>query len=222
MKRLALLGVLILSFACAAVADQINFNFTVGSPGSVKATMASGLTSGPSTLTSISDSSTGVINPTLGQYVNGNTGPAISLVHLGTQVIATFSAGGVNSVLVEDASHTVLVRGDMETDSSLLSTVPVGTGSFLGVFHVTFVNPAALALFGLGPNFLPDGSVSFTFGNASFDGTTFTAALGGGSVTIQTPTTVPEPAGLGVLGMGLLAVAGGLKRWRTTHNSLSQ
>jgi hypothetical protein len=212
-----------LLLAATAVADQINFNFTVGGPGSVKATMAGGLTSGPSGLTSISDTTTGVIHPSGGEYVNGNTGPAISLMQFGNQVIATFSAGGANSVLVEDASHTVLVRGNMENDASLLSTVPVGTGSFLGVFHVTFVNPAVLAAFGVGPSFSPDGSVSFTLGNASFDGTTFTAAIGGGAVTIESAKTmVPEPAGLGLLGMGLLTVAGGLRRWRTTHDQPSQ
>jgi hypothetical protein len=211
MKRLTLLGVLILSFACAAVADQINFNFTLGLPGSVTAT-AAGLTSGPSELTNISDTTTNVIVPFSGTYANGNTGAATSLMQIGTIIIGTFNGAGANSVLVLDSSSNVLVSGSMNNSATLLSSLLVGTGSFLGTFDVTFVSPAALALFGLGPSFLPNGSVAFTLGNASFDGTTFTGAIGGGAVTIQTPVVVPEPAGLGILGMGLLTLAGGLRR----------
>jgi hypothetical protein len=94
---------------------------------------------------------------------------------------------------------------------SLLSTVPNGTGSFLATFNVTYVSPAALALFGLGPGFLPDGSVALTLGNAKFNGTTFTADIGGGSVTIQT-AAVPEPASLALFGSGIIGLAGLLRR----------
>jgi hypothetical protein len=219
-RKLLVVVVFTLLLAATAVADQLNFNFTLGASGSVTATSA-GMTSGPSLLTNISDTTTMVIKPFAGNYVNGNTGPAISLMQFGPVVIATFDAGGPNSVLVEDAAHNVLVSGDMDTNGSLLSTVPAGTGSFLGTFHVTFVSPVALALFGLGPSFEPNGSVALTIGNASFNGTTFTGAIGGGSVTIQS-AAVPEPVGLGILGMGLLTVAGGLKRWRTPHDSPSQ
>ena len=212
MKRLALVAIAVLSLAVFAVADQINFNFTIGPPSSVSATSAGGLTSGPSMLTSISDTTTNTNVPTPGTYVNGNTGPAVSLVPIGsppTLILGTFTAAGANSVLVVDSLNNVLVAGSMQDNASLLSTLPVGTGSFLGTFDVSFVSPAALALFGLGPAFQPVGSVAFTFANANFDGTTFTAALGGGSVTIQTPapTTTPEPAGLGIVGMGLMLVA---------------
>jgi len=204
---------LVLSFATtAAVADQINFNFTTGAANSVTATSA-GLNSGPSPLTNISDTTTMTIIPFTGNYINGNTGSAVSLVQFGSIVLATFNGAGANSVLVEDSMGNVLVAGDMEDNASLLSTVPAGTGSFLGTFHVTFVDPTILALFGTGPNFAPDGSVAFTVGNANFDGTTYTGALGGGSVTIQTVTsTVPEPMGLGLFGLGFLTVASGLRR----------
>jgi hypothetical protein len=212
MKRLALVAMAVVLFTAFAVADQINFNFTIGPPSSVSATSAGGLTSGPSMLTSISDTTTNTNVPTPGTYVNGNTGPAVSLVPIGsppTLILGTFTAAGANSVLVVDSLNNVLVAGSMQDNASLLSTLPVGTGSFLGTFDVSFVSPAALALFGLGPAFQPVGSVAFTFANANFDGTTFTAALGGGSVTIQTPapTTTPEPAGLGIVGMGLMLVA---------------
>jgi hypothetical protein len=214
-KLLVVIGFTLL-LAATAVADQINFNFTVGSPTSVTATSAGGLSSGPSTLTSISDSTTSVIIPTAGTYVNGNTGPAVSLMQFGTVVLGTFMGAGPNSVLVVDSSNNVLVAGSMNDSASLLSTVPAGTGSFLGTFHVTFVSPAALALFGVGPGFSPNGSVALTIGNASFNGTTYKGAIGGGSVTIQSTAAVPEPMGLGILGIGLLTIGGLWRRWH--HN----
>jgi|SRR6516162_9249534 hypothetical protein len=212
MKRLALVAIAVLSLAVFAVADQINFNFTIGPPSSVTATSAGGMTSGPSMLISISDTTTGVNIPQIpnGTYVNGNTGPATSFVPIGsppTLLLATFSGLGGNSVLVEDSMGNVLVSGSMQDNATLLSTFPIGTGSFLGTFDVSFVSPAALALFGLGPSFQPVGSVAFTFAGATFDGTTLTGLIGGGSVTIQTPTATPEPAGLGIVGMGLVLIA---------------
>jgi hypothetical protein len=215
MKRLALLGVLVVSFASAAVADQINFNYTLGADGSVTATTA-GLTSGPSQLTNISDTTKNLIVPFSGAYTHGDTGSATSFMQFGTIIIASFNGAGANSVQVVDSLNNVLVAGSMNNNATLLSSLLVGTGSFLGTFNVSFVSPAALALFGLGPSFLPNGSVAFTLGNAAFDGTTFTAAIGGGSVTIETPT-VPEPAGLGILGVGVLTLAGGLRRAMTSR-----
>jgi hypothetical protein len=224
-RKLLAVALLSLLSATAAVADQINFNFTLGGPNSVSATAAAGLTSGPSMLTSISDSTTSVNIPFSGTYVNGNTGPATSLTMVGSLVIGAFAAGGANSVIVEDSMGNVIVAGDMEANSALLSAISVGTGSFLGTFHVTFVDPAVLALFGPHFGFQNQGSVAFTIGSTAFDGTTFTGNIGGGAVTIQTTlTSVPEPVGLGVLGMGLLTIAEGLRRWRaakpSTTNSL--
>ncbi len=89
MRKLLVVVVFTLLLAATAVADQINFNFTTGLPGSVKAT-AAGLTSGPSKLTSVSDSDTGLIIPTAGTYKNGNTGAATSLGQFGPFVIGTF------------------------------------------------------------------------------------------------------------------------------------
>lgn len=219
-KRLPLVAIAVLSLATFAVADQINFNFTIGATSSVVATTG-GLTAGPSMLTSISDTTINMNVPFTGTFVNANTGSG-SLVPLGsppTLIVGTFAALSGTSVQVVDAANNVLVSGSMMDNSSLLSTLPGGTGSFLGTFNVSFVSPGALALFGLGPAFQPVGSVAFTFANANWDGTTFTADIGGGAVTIQTPTTptVPEPAGLGILGAGLVAIAGFTRRWRTSQ-----
>ena len=218
MRKSFVVAVFALLLVAPVFADQINFNFTVGAPNSVTATAAAGLSSGTSTLTNISDTTLNLIVPFSGTYVNGNTGPATALNQFGNIVLATFMGAGPNSVMVVDSLNNVLVAGSMDVNGSLLSTVPAGTGSFLGTFNVTFVSPAALALFGLGPGFSPNGSVAFTTGNANFDGTTYSAAIGGGSVTIQsTSSPVPEPAGLGILGMGVLAVSGLWRRYRTRN-----
>ena len=221
MKRLALVAIVLVSFAAVALADQINFNFTIGGANSVVATSAGGLTAGPSMLTSISDTTTNVNVPFTGTFVNANTGPAFSLVPIGPPptIVGSFAGLGGTSVLVVDAANNVLVSGSMQPNASVLSPLPGGSGSFLGTFDVSFVSPAALALFGLGPTFQPIGSVAFTFANASFDGTTLTAAIGGGAVTIQTPAApppIPEPAGLGILGVGLTAIAEIARRWRAS------
>ena len=51
MRKFWIVAVFTLLVAASAVADQINFNFTIGAQGSVTATMATGLMSGPSMLT---------------------------------------------------------------------------------------------------------------------------------------------------------------------------
>lgn len=226
MRKFWIGAVFTLLVTASAVADQINFNFTVGAPTSVTATNATGLMSGPSFLTSISDTTTNTVIPCTGptaspvcmggSYVNGKTGPG-TITATPPVVVAFFTAGGANSVLVEDATSMMLVAGSMNDSGALLSTVPAGAGSFLGTFGVSSVSPAVLGLFGLGGAAVkPTGSVALTFANANFDGTTFTAAIGGGSVTIQTEV-VPEPASLGLVGIGFLTVAGGL--WKRTHRS---
>ena len=208
------LALLVLAFGIAARADQINFNFTVGGPTSVTASKAGGMTGGPSELTSVSDSTTNVVIPTAGTFVDAVTGPATSFI-ISSIVVATFQSGGFASVLVEDAAHNVLVSGVMADGSTLLSTIPAGAGSFLGTFHVEFVDAATLAKFDLGPGFDPVGSVAFTFAGADVNAGVLTASLGGGSVTIQSTESVPEAATMLLVGSGLVVLGwGGRRRWR--------
>ena len=212
-KKVLLLGVLILSFAACAVADEINFNFTTGPAASVVAT-SSAFTSGPSALTSISDSTTMVNVPFAGSFVNANAGPATAFSVIADVVAVTFSASGTDSVLVKDSMGNVLVAGSMRDGGTLLATIPpLGvTGTFLGTFNVSFVSPAALALFGQ-TGFQPIGTVAFTTGTGAFNTTTstYTAIIGGGAVTIQS-TVVPEPASLGLMGAGFVTIAAALRR----------
>ena len=210
MKRLALLGVLVLSFAATAAADIITFNFVVGPPGSLTAS-ATGLSSGPASNVLVTDVTTGMSVTQLGTFTS-SAGPASSFTPFPPFVIATYTAGGANSVQIVDPMMNPLVTGSMMSGGALLTAFPNGQGAFLGDFNVTFVSPAVLAMFGLPPGWEPVGAVAITFAHDNFDGTTVTGNIGGGTVTIV--SVVPEPASLGVLGMGLLAVAEGLRRRR--------
>jgi len=211
-KRLTLITLAVVSLAAYAAADSINFNFTTGAAGSAVGGPG-GLTTGPSMLTDISDTTTMVVVPFAGSMVNVNAGPAQSII--GPPIVSiTFSPGGADSVLVEDSHGNTLVAGTMQDASVFTSPVApaTGNGSVSGTFTVTFVSPAVLALFGQN-GYLPGGSVSFTTTDATFDiGTqTMTAAIGGGAVTITT-TNTPEPASLGLVGLGLLTLGGALRR----------
>jgi hypothetical protein len=129
----------------------------------------------------------------------------------------TFSAGGMNSVVVEDSMSNILLQGTVDNQSSYFTRLPHAQGSFLSTFTLTFVDPTLLAMLGTGPRFVPSGSLSTTFLGDDCNTTTMScsAQLSTAGVSIQ--TVIPEPAGLGLLGMGLLAVAGGLNRWRAGY-----
>lgn len=203
MKKIAVLAVLLL--ASSAFADQITITYGFGGTNSVDASL-SGVALGPALNLNVSDQRTGQVF-TLGGASASSTGASTSFLVLTSPnvVLANFGAGGSNSVLVTDGMGNILISGVMESRGSLVSTYPGGTGGFQGDFTVTSVAPSLLAMFGLGPAFLTDGSVSATYGNANLAGTDhLTAAVGGGSVTIQTPTPVPEAMGLGVIGMVML------------------
>ena len=86
-----------------------------------------------------------------------------------------------------------------------------GTGSFQGLFTVTYVSPYITSLFGEPNSWLPAGSDSLNTSANKFKnlGKTDTASLSGGAITFE---TVPEPGTLGMLGTGLLGLAGVLRR----------
>lgn len=210
MKRLGLLGVLVLALATAAVADEITFTFVLGPQGSVTAS-AAGFNAGPSTNVLVSDTSTNIIFPLDGTF-NDSAGPAASFAVFPTLVVASYTAGGANSVLIVDPSNNPLVGGNMRDNGAYLTSIPNGVGDFFGTFNVTFVDPAVLALFALPPGFMPIGSVSLAFADDDLDGTTVTGAIVGGTVTIQTP--VPEPTSLVLMGAGVLAIGKFLRKSR--------
>jgi len=222
MKRLAIVTITIVSLAAYAVADQINFTFTTGAPGSVSGS-ASGMAAGPSTLFKITNTTTSTIIPFAGTLVTIATGPATSFVAIGsppTFISAKFAGMSTMSVEVVDSAMNPLVEGVLHNGASFTSALPAGTGAFLGSFKVTFVSPAVLAMFGLtGETVEPTGSVAYTTGNGNLaQNTTFMGQVGGGAVTIQT-TAVPEPVGLGLLGAGILTALGVWRSRKEIHRT---
>lgn len=212
MRKIATL-LLLVGLCGLASADEITFSFIIGAPGSLQAT-AAGLAAGPSTNVLVSDSTTGQSFSLAGTF-NMFTGPATDFTVFPTFLVATFGAAGADSVLITDPMGNPLVSGSIGDNATFFTAIPDGAGSFLGGFDVSTVSPAVLALFGLGPDFLPSGSVAATFAHDNFDPVTqtITGQLGGGTVTVTTPVpAVPEPVGLGVGGIAVAAL--GLRRRR--------
>jgi hypothetical protein len=205
MKKLWLLLILCAALAACAFADEITFSFINGAPGSLTAS-AAGLTAGVAMNIVVSDATTGAEFPLLGTFT-ASTGPSSSFTVTPPLVQAEYTAGGLKSVLIVDQFNNLLVAGRMDDHGAFLTGFPDGRGAFLGAFDVSFVSPAVLGLFGLGPQVLPTGSVSATFANDNFDGTTVTGELGGGTVTVETPVAEGSTWMLMLTGVTLAGVA---------------
>lgn len=216
-KKLSVVLVFVLAFGATAVADRINFLFSNGPVPSLSVSTAGLSTFTPNGLVQVKNVTKDITVPfPSGGSLSMTTGP-VSTPPLFAPPIAlfTFSAGGSNSITIEDSMSNILLQGTLSDSGTFFTGFPNLQGSFLSAFTVTFVDPGLLAMLHTGPGFLPSGSVSTTFlgDDCNVAAMTCTGELSTAGVSIQTPA-IPEPTGLGLLGIGLLAVAGGLKRWR--------
>lgn len=212
MKKTSLLASLLvltslLLVASFVSADEITFSFIAASGSVSLQASASGITLGPSLNVLVSDATTGASFPLPGAFTS-STGVASAFVVTSGLVLATYDAGGSNSVLILDSMGNVLVSGTTQDHAAFVSGFPDGAGAFLSKFEVSSVSPSVLALFGLGPKFADEGSVSVSAANGNFKSETLDAVIGGGTVTITTAPAVPEPQTFGLLAIGLVTLTG--------------
>ena len=206
--------VLLASFTSIAHADAITFSF-LKSNLPVKAD-ATGMTSGPGALVSVSDADTPFIYNLHG-HASISTGPALGYNAAGGSVVALYSAGSGTEITVDSASCVggahpgVCLLGSLNSNGTYVATKG-GTGSFQALFQVDYVSPYITHLFGDPNLWMPIGSDSFNTSHNNFKngGKTDAASLSGGNITFQTP--VPEPGTLGMVGTGILGLAGVLRR----------
>jgi PEP-CTERM motif len=216
-KLILTLGCLALltSFTSIARADAISFNFLFSSnPVHADAT---GLSSGPALVLIVSDTKLMTAFSLVGTAMI-STGPASSYVAAGNALTAQYLPGPGIEVQVDSASCVggtmpgVCLQGILNSNGQYTATL-MGTGSFQALFTVTYVSPYIPALFGDPNAWMSTGSDSLTTSVNHFanGGNTDTAALGGGSITYQTPT-VPEPGTLALFGTGILGLAVAIRR----------
>lgn len=216
MKKLFLLVALCLVSVTFVMADEITFSSIAQNNNADVLASANGFSAGPALNVLVSDSAKGLRFPLIATF-NASAGPATSFVISTMDVNGTFSAGGTNSVSIV-GSHPIL-EGNMLGGGDLGATYPGGTGSFQGIFDLTFVDPAVLALFGQSLSFDPRASVSITFGQNQVVGSQLEGVFGGGTTTIVV-TTIPEPKRLGLAGMGILLLGACTRKWRQSLLSL--
>lgn len=201
MKKLMLFTLLV--SATYALCDDITFSFIQNGAGVNLTSTAAGMTATDATNLAVSDTALGLEFPLTG-FTSASTGPPSSVVITPTSYLAAYSSGG--SVTITEGGVPILTGSPMFDMSHLSSNLSEDTGSFAGEFTVTSVSPAILGMFGLGPKFKPDGSISITFAESNVVGAELFAVIGGGSVTIETPAPVPEVRSILLLVSGLVTL----------------
>lgn len=198
MRKLVWTTIALLALSVAGFASQITFTFLNFNNATFGASQDQ-LMFGGAINVLVTNNSNGD-SMTLAAVDSGNTGHSTHF-DPGPPLIVDYLGSGANSVLIESGSH-VFLAGSMEDSGRLEAEYPDRAGAFLSRFNVSFVDPAVLAALGSSTKFAPEGSVSLTVADTSFDGMKLDATLGGGSVTIETVAPVPELSPIALIGSG--------------------
>jgi hypothetical protein len=198
MKRIALLALLALALPLAAFAGNIDFNNT----GGTLAGSSAGLTLTGSALTGTTLGSgtcsvaapCGSVSFTTGALMSGDTVNGGTFAAGGTFSIVGNGTDGLpnGSIFIGTFSEPVkwIPNGIIGVDGTISYTL---TGRISGMYNGTAVSGATVQL-------------TFNTGSAGFQGS---VGLGSGDTVI---TTVPEPGTLGLLGTGMVGLAGVIRK----------
>ena len=195
MKRIVLMTVLALAMPLAAFADNIDF----GNTGGTLSGSSSGLTLSGSSLTSVAGIGGGLCSTALPCGSVSFTTGAMTSGDLVTG--ATFAAGGTFTIMgngTDGLPNGAIFTG---TFSSPVTWTEIGmVGEDASIFY-TLSGQISGTYNG---HTVTGATVQLTF-NAGASGFTGTVSLGSGDTVIS---TVPEPGTLGLLGTGLVGLAG--------------